>query len=129
MSEDIPVRKLIPLLCMAALSLGIWPMALHAQSAETAPMAGEDIDRELLVRFSRAYGMAQGALKKHDDGADNGALQEPESLEGGLTEEVRQIMEQNGVSRDEWQGLIARMDADKDFRARVESLSTPFRYD
>jgi len=122
------MRKLLPVLCMAALSLGIWPMVLHAQSAETTPMAGEDIDRELLVRFARAYGMAQGALKKHDDGADDGALQEPESLDGGLTDEVRQIMDQNGVSRDEWQGLIARMDEDEEFRARVESLSTPFRY-
>lgn len=129
MSEDIAVRKLNPLLGVVTLSLGIWPAALHAQGAETQAMAAEDIDRELIVRFSRAYGMAQGALKKRDDAADNGSLQEPESLDGGLTEEVEQIMEQNGVSRDEWQGLMARMEEDEEFRERVESLSTPFRYD
>lgn len=129
MSEDIPVRKLNPLLCVMTLSLGIWPAALHAQADETPAMAAEDIDRELIVRFSRAYGMAHGALKKRDDDADNGSLQEPESLDGGLTEEVEQIMEQNGVSRDEWQGLMARMEEDEEFRQRVESLSTPFRYD
>ncbi|MDZ7669654.1 MAG: hypothetical protein U5Q16_09645 [Gammaproteobacteria bacterium] len=123
------MRNLIPLVGVITLSLGTWPLALHAQSAETPAMPAEDIDRELIVRFSRAYGMAQGALKKHDDDADNGSLQEPESLDGGLTDEVRQIMEQNGVSRDEWQGLMARMAEDEEFRQRVESLSTPFRYD
>ncbi len=123
------MRKLNPLLCVITLSLGIWSMALHAQSDETPAMAAEDIDRELIVRFSRAYGMAHGALKKHDDGADNGSLEKPESLDGRLTEEIEQIMEQNGVSREEWQGLMARMEEDEEFRQRVESLSTPFRYD
>lgn len=122
------MRKFNPTLCLAAAAAVMWAGAVTAQPAQTPAMAAEDIDRELIVRFSRAYGMAHGALKKRDDAAEDVALEEPGSMNDGLSEEIRQIMEQNGITREEWQGLMARMEEDEAFRQRVESLSTPFRY-
>jgi hypothetical protein len=128
MSEDYPVRKFIPKLCLVACAALIWAGAAMAQAEQTPAMAAEDIDRELIVRFSRAYGMAHGALKKRDEAADEVALEQPDSMTDGLSEEIAQIMAQNGITQEEWQGLMARMEEDEAFRQRVESLSTPFRY-
>jgi hypothetical protein len=129
MSEDHPVRKFNRKLCLAALAAVLATGAATAQPEPTSAMAAEDIDRELIVRFSRAYGMAHGALKKREESADEVALEQPDSMSDGLSEEIQQIIDQNGVTHEEWQGLMARMAEDEAFRQRVESLSTPFRYD
>lgn len=128
MSEDHPVRKFNSRLCLAALAAVVWTAAATAQPEPTPAMAADEIDRELIVRFSRAYGMAHGALKRRDEAAEDVALEEPDSMNDGLSEEIEQIMVQNGVTKEEWQGLMARMEEDEAFRQRVESLSTPFRY-
>jgi hypothetical protein len=91
------------------------------------------VEREMLVRFSRAYGMAKGALDEHGlkDNSNQGdaeLLRNPEQLDQPLRDEVYEIMDQNRVEPEEWRLMFAQMDADPALRERIESLSTPFGY-
>jgi len=114
---------LTALLCAGALAA---PVPGHAQTA------ADDIDRELVVRFTRAYGMAKEAFKQHSESnapsaeARDAMLRQPKELDAGLRQELTRILDLNGLQRDEWKMMFARMEADEDLRRRVQSLSTPF---
>jgi hypothetical protein len=100
-------------------------------SAGGVPQAA--VEREMLVRFSRAYGMAKGALEEHEPnaappGMAADLLRDPDQLEPGLREQIYEIMDQNRVEPEEWQAMFVQMDADPDLRQRIESLSIPFGY-
>ena len=116
------------ILLLAALAAAS-PAAGESREPGEAAIPADDVDRELVVRFSRAYGMAKGAVGRHEDVDEDASLEHPERLEEGLREEIYQIMDSNGVTEEEWQGMLARMDKDRALRDRVESLSTPFRYE
>lgn len=120
------IVSIILLLTTATVTL---PASADAAETEQQPIAAEAVDRELVVRFSRAYGMARGAMDRRDDVDDDADLSHPEHLDDGLHDEIVQIMDLNGVSRDEWQGMLARMAQDPELRERIESLSTPFRFE
>ncbi len=106
-------------------------LLLAAAPLCVAQQAGE-VDRELLVRFSRAYGMASGTLEQHEPGSLSAAerdakLSNPAALDRRLRQEIDRIIDLNGLERREWQQMLARMDVDAELRQRVDSLSTPFR--
>ena len=109
--------------------------AAQAQAAQAQVQEGatsippEAVERELVVRFSRAYGMVQGAVERHEGAPDVDRLREPERLARELRQEIDRFMYSSGLSEQEWQGLLTRMEEDPAFRDRVESLSTPFRYE
>jgi hypothetical protein len=92
----------------------------------TAPAAPVDTstDRELVVRFARAYGMAIGSAP---EGERPDAMRDPAALEDERREQLEQILTEGGLSLEDWTGMFARMDDDADLRARIESLSVPFR--
>jgi hypothetical protein len=126
MMRSIPALFLLA--ALAAGTAGAW--------AEEAPASGVPqaaVEREMLVRFSRAYGMAKGALEEHrvkeaTPASDADLLKDPEQLEQPLRDEVYEIMDQNRVDPEEWQSMFAQMEADPALRERIESLSTPFGY-
>lgn len=103
------------------------------------PEAWEDgPDRETLVRFARAWGQVTGVLEADEayetdetDEADadpvDARLRDPDALPRDLRRQVRRHIRNNGLSRDEWSGLLARMEDDPDFRSRVEMLALPYR--
>lgn len=111
-----------------------WLMAICLVAAIAAPTgaaemealtpATETADRELIVRFARAYGMVLGTAP---DGEDPDAVRHPESLPGERRDELRQILADGGLTEDEWRAMFARMDDDPALRERVDSLSIPFR--
>jgi hypothetical protein len=123
---------------LVAVMLGASPAVTLAQEDQT--LSADDIDRELVVRFSRAYGMAIGAVGRHDEtnedtgledpdpAESNRVLADPDRLDAELRNEIYQIMDNNGVSEEQWQGILAHMEKDPTLRERIESLSTPFRY-
>jgi hypothetical protein len=91
------------------------------------------LDRETLVRFSRAYGMAKGILDEHgmtdtSPDAKRALLRDPEQLEQPLRDEVYEIIGQNRLDATEWQAMFAQMEEDPALRERIESLSIPFGY-
>jgi hypothetical protein len=119
------------LLLLIAVSAAGFGTAAEEGAVGGVPQAA--VEREMLVRFSRAYGMAKGALDEHrqkDATAQGDAelLRDPEQLEQPLRDEVYEIMDQNRVEPEEWQSMFAQMDADPALRERIESLSTPFGY-
>jgi hypothetical protein len=115
-----PIRWLL----LTALLGAAWPTA-WPEEADAAPLpATETADRELIVRFARAYGMALGSAP---DGEDQDDLREPDTLDGDRRAEVEQILVDGGLSVDEWRGMFARMDDDPALRARIDSLSVPFQ--
>jgi hypothetical protein len=129
---------MFPTLALAAIMLGASPAMTLAQEHQT--LSADDIDRELVVRFSRAYGMAIGAVGRHDEANEDAGLEDshpagptriladPDRLDAGLRNEIYQIVDNNGLSEDQWQGMLAHMEKDPTLRERIESLSTPFRY-
>jgi hypothetical protein len=106
--------------------------AAAAQEGMVGGVPKAAVEREMLVRFSRAYGMAKGALDDHGvkttTQGDAELLRDPEQLEQPLRDEVYEIMDRNRVEPEEWQSMFAQMDADPALRERIESLSTPFGY-
>lgn len=122
------MRLTIPIVMLAALIGSAAPAGGAAQESSPAVESGDAADRELIVRFSRAYGMAKGAVERHEDVDDEADLRDPEQLDEDVRDEIRQIRDRNGLSKDEWHLMLARMDEDRALRERVESLSTPFRY-
>lgn len=121
------MRTMFSMLLVAAVAAAAPPAVLAAE--EPGPTA-DAIDRELVVRFSRAYGMAKGVVAQRDDVDEDASLQDPERVDDdGLRQELYQIIDTNGLTPDEWQGMIARMETDAELRDRVESLSTPFMYE
>ncbi|MFW6092672.1 MAG: hypothetical protein ACODAC_01780 [Pseudomonadota bacterium] len=102
-----------------------------AQTAGSGDAMTGNSERELIVRFSRAYGMAKGAFDEHtveDVPAEkrDALLREPEKLDDELQEELGQILDLNGLEPEEWQQMFARMDRDDRLRQRIDSLSVPF---
>lgn len=114
---------LTALVCAGALAA---PVPGHAQTS------ANDVDRELVVRFTRAYGMAKEAFEQHAESdapsaeARDAMLRQPNELDANLQQELTRILDLNGLQRDEWKMMFARMEADEDLRRRVQSLSTPF---
>jgi hypothetical protein len=108
--------------------LGALPVS-PALAQQDPTLTRDEVDRELVVRFSRAYGMAKGVLARHDDATDTATLDDPEQLDEGLRDEIYQIMDTNGLSADDWRGMLARMEEDQALRERVESLAVPFQYE
>lgn len=86
-------------------------------------------DRETLVRFARAWGLVSSILQTDAPEIDplDDAVAEPEALESDVSRQVRRHIRNNGLDQDEWANLIARMDADPDFRTRVEMLAIPYQ--
>ena len=117
------------ILLAAALAGNDASAAAEAPDGAEPAIAAEEVDRELVVRFSRAYGMARGAVSRREDAGNDVSLENPDDLDDGLRDEIYQIMDTNGLTKDEWQGMLARIQEDQALRDRVESLSTPFRYD
>jgi len=111
------------------LALGLLASSGVAQSAMEAAEA--EVDRELVVRFTRAYGMAKEAFEEHSQSAPtaekrDAMLRQPDELAPELRRELVRILDLNGLAREEWKMMFARMQADEDLRQRVQSLSTPF---
>jgi hypothetical protein len=109
------------------------PQGARAEEGAVGGVPQAAVQREMLVRFSRAYGMAKGALGDHmvDNalpGTEADLLRNPDRLEPTLREEIYEIMDQNRVEPEEWQAMFAQMDADPALRQRIESLSIPFGY-
>jgi hypothetical protein len=119
---------LFPLLLTAVVVAG----GLAASVPGHAQTSADPIDRELVVRFTRAYGMAKEAFKQHSQSdapsadARDAMLRQPNELDAELRQELTRILALNGLQRHEWQMMFARMEADEDLRRRVRSLSTPF---
>lgn len=117
--------------CVAALLLA-FGLAVPVTAAQTAMESAEaEVDRELVVRFTRAYGMAREAFEAHSQSAPSAEqrdamLRQPDELAPELRRELVRILDLNGVAREEWRMMFARMQADEDLRRRVQSLSTPF---
>jgi hypothetical protein len=102
-----------------------------AEASQPATASPEAAEREMVVRFTRAYGMAQQALEQHADDAPSAEerearLRDPDALERELRQEIYRIMDLNGLDRKDWRLMFTRMDEDEEFRDRVESLSVPF---
>lgn len=123
-----------PLAC-TLLAMAAAVAAPYAAGQQDAPagIPTAAVEREMLVRFSRAYGMAKGTLAEHglaspSQGADAELLRDPEDLAPPVREEVYEIMDRNRVEPEEWHAMFARMDKDPELRDRIESLSTPFGY-
>jgi hypothetical protein len=121
------------LACLLMLFALYAPPGARAQEGATGGVPQAAVEREMLVRFSRAYGMAKGALEEHEPnaappGTPADLLRNPDQLEPGLREQIYEIMDQNRVEPEEWQAMFAQMDADPDLRQRIESLSIPFGY-
>jgi len=125
--------------CLLLLLLATSAPGIGAEAQE--PAADADIggvpqaalDRELLVRFSRAYGMAKGVLDEHgiteiSPDATRALLRDPEQLEQPLRDEVYEVIDRNRLDAEAWQAMFAQMEADPALRERVESLSMPFGY-
>lgn len=114
------------------LSILVGAITLGMTASAGAQTSASDIDRELVVRFTRAYGMAKDALEQHSRGDKpsteerDAMLRQPDELEADLRQELERILDLNGLERDEWKLMFARMEADEDLRQRVQSLSTPF---
>jgi hypothetical protein len=117
------VKRLIGALLVTLLAGVLGPFPLSAD-VEVATPADGSADRELIVRFARAYGMALGTAP---DGEEEDAVRDPEALPGERREELEQILREGGLSVEEWRGMFARMDADAELRDRIDSLSVPFR--
>ena len=128
-SEDVLRERILILLALLGAAAAPTQVAQAQVQERETTIPPEAVERELVVRFSRAYGMVQGAVEQHEAAADVSTLREPKRLDRELRQEIDQIMDSSGLSEQEWQGLLARMEKDRAFRDRVESLSTPFRYE
>lgn len=121
------MRVSLLVLCVTVLSGTVTPGAAEPAYAESATTD----DRELVVRFTRAYGMAKQALEAHAPEAPSGSerdamLRQPNELDPPLRGEIRRILDLNGLERADWERMFARMETDEELRRRVRSLSTPF---
>ena len=116
--------------------------AAVAAPAPEPPVAGESVadlptpeawdsgpDRETLVRFARAWGLVSSVLQTDapDTGPLDDAVAEPEALSLDVSRQVRRHIRNNGLDRQQWAQLIARMEQDPDFRTRVEMLAIPYQ--
>ncbi|MFU8817716.1 MAG: hypothetical protein ACNA7W_20400 [Pseudomonadales bacterium] len=119
------------LLIAFAAAVGVPPAS--AQEAAPGGVPAQALEREMLVRFSRAYGMAKGAMVEHGlststPEGDAELLRNPEQLQQPLRDEVYDIMDLNRVEPEEWEKMFERMEEDAELHQRIESLSTPFGY-
>lgn len=127
MRPILPLR-LLALLLFNTLALGVVAPG-HAQNAVPDPAAPVNTaERELVVRFTRAYSMARSAFEEQAAGQVsetriNDELSEPSALERDLRREVNRIIDLNGLEEDEWTSMLARLETDEELQRRVESLS------
>jgi hypothetical protein len=98
--------------------------AATGDAVEAATPENDIADRELIVRFARAYGMALGSA---DIDARDDALREPDDLDETARQALRQLIDDSGLGMAEWRGMFARMDDDPALRERIDSLAVPFR--
>jgi len=107
------------------------PSAWSATPDQPTGVPQEALDRELTVRFSRAYAMAVNALDQHDVQADSAGerlerLSAPEQLDDEVRKEVDRVVDLNGLDESDWQAMLARMEHDDELRERINSLVIPF---
>lgn len=86
-------------------------------------------DRETLVRFARAWGLVSSLLQSDAPDVDplDDEVAEPDALAAEVSREVKRHISNNGLDSEQWASLKARMDADPDFRTRVEMLAIPYQ--
>ncbi len=124
-SRSMSVIKLVTMVALLVAWLAA-PAQARAQNAGASA-----IDRELVVRFTRAYGMAREAFDSRGQEAPsvdnrNAMLRHPDELDDGLRRELLRILDLNGLDLEQWRLMLARMETDEDLRQRVESLAVPF---
>lgn len=86
-------------------------------------------DRETLVRFARAWGLVASILETEAPEVDplDDVVAEPSHLSADVRRQVRRHIRNNGLDKEQWSRLMARMDADPEFRTRVEMLAIPYQ--
>ncbi|MCC5886429.1 MAG: hypothetical protein JJT88_08345 [Gammaproteobacteria bacterium] len=131
-----PALTALPLLLALLLANGVAAQTPEQPTADapTADLPNPEAwdagpDRETLVRFARAWGLVSGMLQSDAPDVDplDDSVAAPEELSSDVSRKVRRHIRNNGLDQEQWANLIARMDADPDFRTRVEMLAIPYQ--